>query len=204
MYIPRSWTLSSSKQRLLDHAQHPSVTSCRKVIWSSVKNQVALSTRWATWSWSNWDKLQRLFSVRLARSNVPEGLNMCECGVWIRHSHSTMERIRTAFAALKIPYYRASEIISRDKKSGHNPWQQDLRKKHGCKKRSTETRQIQLFDGPMAERRSVPRVSIGTRLDWRVGQVPQLHLQDWHQTWCTSPTATTIWKHRLHEKRPFQ
>ena len=56
----------------------------------------------------------------------------------------------------------------------------------------------------MAERRSIPRVSIGTRLDWRVGQVLRLHLQDWHQSWCTLPTATTMWKHRLHERRRFQ
>ena len=48
--------------------------------------------------------------------HVPEGLNMSECGVWLRPNQSTMERIRTAFAALKTPYYRASVIISRGKK----------------------------------------------------------------------------------------
>ena len=36
---------------------------------------------------------------------------------------------------------------------------------HGCKKRSTKTRQIHLYIGPMAERRSIPSVSIGTRLN---------------------------------------
>ena len=45
-------------------------------------------------------------------------------------------------------------------------------KSHGCKQRSTETRHVHLYTGPMAERRSTPSVSIGTRLDWRVGQVP--------------------------------
>ena len=50
--------------------------------------------------------------------------------------------------------------------------------RHGCKKRSTETRQIHLYTGPMAERRSIPSVSIGARLGSRVGQGPQLHLQD--------------------------
>ena len=53
---------------------------------------------------------------------------MCQCGVWLRPNQSTMDRIRTAFAALKTPYYRASVIISRGKKSGHNPWQQDHQK----------------------------------------------------------------------------
>ena len=53
--------------------------------------------------------------------HVPQGLNMCPCGVWLRPNQSTMDRIRTAFAAFKTPYYRASVIISRGKKSGHNP-----------------------------------------------------------------------------------
>ena len=48
-----------------DQAQNPFVTICRKVIWYSVKSQVPLSTRWATWSWSNWDKPRRLFLVHV-------------------------------------------------------------------------------------------------------------------------------------------
>ena len=31
--------------------------------------------------------------------HVPEGLNVCQCGVWLRPSQSTMERIKIAFAA---------------------------------------------------------------------------------------------------------
>ena len=93
--------------------------------------------------------------------HVPEGLIMCQCGVWLRPNQSTMDRIRTAFAALKTLYFRASVMISRRERSGHNPWQMDhQKKKHGCKKRSTETRQIHLFAGPMTERRSFPSVSI--------------------------------------------
>ena len=46
----------------------------------------------------------------------------------------TMERIRVAFAALKTPYYRAPVIISRGKKSGHNPWQQDHQKTMNAKR----------------------------------------------------------------------
>ena len=87
-----------------------------------------------------------------------------------------MDRIRTAFAALKIPCYRAWVIISRGKKSGHNPWQQDHQKamdaKRGVLKRGKYT--------SILDRRCIPSVSIGTLLDWRAGQVPRLHLQDWH------------------------
>ena len=57
-----------------------------------------------------------------------EGLNLCQCGVWLRPYQSTMDRARTAVAAFKTRYYRASIIISRGKKSGHNPWQQDHQK----------------------------------------------------------------------------
>ena len=53
---------------------------------------------------------------------------MCQCIVWLRPNQSTMDRIRTAFAASKNPYYRASVTISRGKKSGHNPWQRDHQK----------------------------------------------------------------------------
>ena len=75
---------------------------------------------------------------------------MCQCGVWRRPNQSTMGRIRTAFAALKTPYYRASVIILRGKKSGHIPWQMDHQKARDAKKRSTETRPIHLYSGPMA------------------------------------------------------
>ena len=53
--------------------------------------------------------------------HVPEGLNMCRCGVRLRPNRSTMDRIRTAFAALKTPYDRTTVILSRGRKSGHNP-----------------------------------------------------------------------------------
>ena len=42
--------------------------------------------------------------------HVPEGLNMCQCGVWLRPNQSTMDRIRTAFAVLKNLECRASVI----------------------------------------------------------------------------------------------
>ena len=48
--------------------------------------------------------------------HVPEGLNMCQCGVWHRPNQSTMDRIRTACAALKTPYYRASVSFQEESK----------------------------------------------------------------------------------------
>ena len=44
--------------------------------------------------------------------HVPEGLNMCQCGIWLRPNQSTVDRIRTAVATLKTPCCRASIIIS--------------------------------------------------------------------------------------------
>ena len=147
-YLTTWWEVERNQWKVgkvvkMDQALNPFVTIWRKrVIWSSVKNQVAPSKRWATWSWSNWDKVRRLFSVFLAWQE-PEGLNMCECGVWLRPNQSTMDRIRTAFAALKTPYCRASVVISRGKKSGHNPWQMDHQKaidaKRGARRRGKYT-----------------------------------------------------------------
>ena len=57
--------------------------------------------------------------------HVPERLNMCQCGVWLRPNQSTMDRIRAAFAALKTPYYRMDVTLSRGKKCGHNLWRMD-------------------------------------------------------------------------------
>ena len=109
--------------------------------------------------------------------HVPEGLNMCQCGVWLRPNQSTMDRIRTAFAALKTPCYSASVIISRGRKSGHNPWQQDHQKAMDARRGATKKQpQIHLYTEPMTERRDLPSVSIVSRLDRRVGQVPRLHL----------------------------
>ena len=48
---------------------------------------------------------------------------------------------------------------------------------HGCKKRSSETRQIHLYTGPMTNRRSIPSVSVSDRMDGDVCQVPRVHLR---------------------------
>ena len=63
--------------------------------------------------------------------------------VWLPPNQSTMERMRAAIAALKTPQYSASVIISRRKKSGHNPWQMDHQKamdaKRGVLRRAKDT-----------------------------------------------------------------
>ena len=96
---------------------------------------------------------------------VPEGLNMCLCGVWPRPNQSTIDRIRAALAALKTPYNSTTVILSRGKNSGHNQWQMDHQKNHGCMKRGNETTRMHLKTRPMAERRNIPSFSIGARLD---------------------------------------
>ena len=90
--------------------------------------------------------------------HVPEGLNMCQCGVWFRPNQNQMDRIRTAFGALKTPYYRASAIISRGKKSGHNPWQQDHQKAmdatRGVLKRGRYTSVVDRWQNDQVDRAS--------------------------------------------------
>ena len=70
--------------------------------------------------------------------HAPEGLNICQCGVWLRPNQSMMERIREAFAALKTPYFRTTTILSRGRKSGHNPWQTDLAKAMDARRGATK------------------------------------------------------------------
>ena len=45
-----------------------------------------------------------------------------------RPNQNTLDRIRTAFAALRTPYYRTAAILSRGRKSGHNPGRQIMPK----------------------------------------------------------------------------
>ena len=71
---------------------------------------------------------------------VLEELHMCQCGVWLRPNQSTMERIRAAFAALKTPYFRTTAILSRGRKSGHNPRQTDHAKTMDARRGATKNR----------------------------------------------------------------
>ena len=73
--------------------------------------------------------------------HVPEGLNMCQCGVWLRPNQRTMDRIRAAFAALKTPYYRTAVPLSNGKKCGHNLWQLYHFKAMDAKRGATKIRE---------------------------------------------------------------
>ena len=117
--------------------------------------------------------------------HVPEGLIMCQCGVWLWPHQSTMERIRIAFAALKTPYFRTTKISSRVQKRGHNPWETDHAKAVDAKRWARRSGDHPSIVSRMAERRNIPNFSGGDRMDWDVRQVSRLHLHDRHQLWCT-------------------
>ena len=59
--------------------------------------------------------------------HVPEGLNMCLGGVWLRPNQRTMNRIKARFEALIAPFYRAT-LQSRGRKHGHNQWHKTVQK----------------------------------------------------------------------------
>ena len=132
--------------------------------------------------------------------HIPDGLNMCLCGVWIRPNQDTTDRIRATFAALKTPYYRTAITLSRGKKHGHNQWQIDHGEAVDAKKGARRRGNHSSFFEPMAKRRQKPSVSSGDRMDWDVRQVPRLHLHGWHQAWSASPTKKSLWEHAFHEK----
>ena len=96
--------------------------------------------------------------------DAPEGLNMCLCGVWLRPDQDTMDRIRAKFAAFLKPLLPCLSNHFKRKEQRSEPMADGSSKSHGCKKWRTETRQMHLYFGPMAERRSLPSVPIGTRL----------------------------------------
>ena len=133
------WTVGKVLKR--DQAQHPFVTICRRVKWSWVKNQVAL----LSWSWSNWDELRRLFSVFLAWSTYQRDWSCVNAASGFDPiKQSTMNRIRTAFAALKTPYLRASVMISRRERevvTTHGKWiiKKTMDAKRGVLKRGKYT-----------------------------------------------------------------
>ena len=68
---------------------------------------------------------------------------MCQCGIWLRSNQSTLDRIRTAFAAGKNFLLPCLSNRFKRKKSGRNPWQQDHHKsmdaKRGALKRGKYT-----------------------------------------------------------------
>ena len=108
---------------------------------------------------------------------------MCPCVVWLRPNQSTTDRNRAAFDALKTLYYQTTVLLSRGRKGGQNQWQMDHQKAMDAKKRSTETRQIHLCIGPMAER----YIEL---LNWRT-----VGLRRGPSTSTTSPRSTSVRKH---------
>ena len=54
--------------------------------------------------------------------------------------------------------------------------------KYTSSKRTTELHSSRPQKSGFSQAPQQEIVSIGTRLDWRVGQVPRPHLQDWHQS----------------------
>ena len=125
--------------------------------------------------------------------HIPDGLNMCLCGVWIRPNQDTTDRIRATFAALKTPYYRTAITLSRGKKHGHNQWQIDhgeaVDAKKGARRRGNHTSILE----PSGSTTTIfPSFSGGDRMDWDARKVSRLHLHGWHQAWSVLPTQTSF------------
>ena len=76
-------------------------------------------------------------------------MNMCQCGVWLRPNQCTMERIRTAFAALNSIFSYHRNLFKRvdiihGRQIMPKPW---------------------MHEEEQAELRDLPSFSIGARLD---------------------------------------
>ena len=132
--------------------------------------------------------------------HVPQELNMCQCGVWRRPNQSTMDRIRTAFAALKTPNCRTTVILSRGRKSGHNQWQVDHQEamdaRRGATKRHEYTSILDRWQND--ERYRASWMVHGLTGEWvmyfdYISKIDIIH-----------EAPTRIWKHILHETRRFQ
>ena len=85
--------------------------------------------------------------------HVPEGLNMFQCGVWLRPNQRTMDRIRSAFCILENSLLPCLSNHFKKKENWSRPMATRSSKSHGFKKRSAETRQIPLLwtDGRTAK-----------------------------------------------------
>ena len=126
--------------------------------------------------------------------HVPEGLNMCLCGVWFRLNQDMMDRIKARFEALITTYYRA-KFHSRGKRHGHNQWQKYHQKaadaKRGAKKRGDRPSIVSRWQNDEIFRAS--QVAIG----WTETYVKYL---DYLTTVDMSPPKKSLCKHDLHEK----
>ena len=106
----------------LDHPENPFVTIWRKkVTRSSVKNQVAPSTIWATWSWSNWDRPRRLFSVFLSWSTyqtdwtcvyVASGFDPVKIRWTESEEHLQPWELRTSYSSKSVTREKSTDITN--------------------------------------------------------------------------------------------
>ena len=75
--------------------------------------------------------------------HVPKGMNMCQCGVWVRPNQSTMDRIRAALAALKnlitVPQFSCQEGERTDTTSGRTIIKNAMDARRGATKRHEYT-----------------------------------------------------------------
>ena len=131
------------------------------------------------------------FQCSSCLKHVLEGVNMCKFGVCLRPKQSTLDRIREAFAALKNSLFPNQRChFKRNEK-----WSQSMAKRSsqslGCKKRSTETRQVHLFSGPMKKyeacRASLVAIGWTERMSSTWMTSPRLN-----QLLCTLPTTSTV------------
>ena len=165
------------------------IGSCTKSIRDDSSNGTMIfsdETRRAIYEMSNMELIElKQTSATVQCSSclkrVLEGVNMCQCGVWLRPNQCTMERIRIPFATLKTPYFRTTEIPPRGKKSVHYPCRQIMPKPwmHEEEQRKTAANSpLYWTDGRTT--RSTELLNWGT-VGLGVPQVPRLHLQDCHQ-----------------------
>ena len=118
--------------------------------------------------------------------HIPEGLNVCQCGVWPRPKSKYDRTNQNSFCSVEnslLPYF--SSHFKRKEK-----WSQTMADRscqsHGCTKRSNEEQpQIHLYTGPMAERSRSTEL-----LNWcTVG------LRNTSSTSTTSPRLTSVMMH---------
>ena len=158
--------------------------------------------RWATWSWSNWNKHWRLFSVLLPWSTHQRDWPCVNAASGFQQIKVRWNESEQLWQRWQLHTFVPQQILSRGTKNGHNPWQTDHAKAMDARRGPTKKQpQVYLHIGPMAERRDLPSFSIGARLDWRVCRVSRSHLPDWHQLWGTLQTAKSVGKYALHERR---
>ena len=125
--------------------------------------------------------------------HVPEGLNMCQCGVWLRSNQSSMDRIRTAFAALKNSSLSCLSNYFKRKQKWSQPMTKRPSKSHGCKKRSTETRLIHQYstDGKTTK--------FTESLNWYT-----VGLTSGSSTSTTSPILTSVMMHLYRQRLRYE